>query len=147
MGPEREVEDLEHDEPSNMNNGIQELLHDALREGPNEEAKKFLYLIEEGQQDLYSGCKKMSRHAFTIRLYIYKCNHKLLDVAIAGLLEFFKEVLPNDAIFPTSTYEAKKVLKLLGLDYKKIYACLNDYMLYWTEHTNATSCHVCGTSR
>ncbi|KAL2904391.1 Aspartate--tRNA(Asp/Asn) ligase [Bienertia sinuspersici] len=58
MGPEREVEDLQHDEPSNMNDGIQEVLHDALREGPIEEAKKFLNLIEEGQQESYSGCKK-----------------------------------------------------------------------------------------
>ncbi|KAL2937010.1 hypothetical protein RDABS01_020459 [Bienertia sinuspersici] len=54
MGPEREVEDLQHDEPSNMNDGIQVLLHDALREGSNEEAKKFLNLTEEGQQDLPS---------------------------------------------------------------------------------------------
>ncbi|KAL2921656.1 Gamma-tubulin complex component 2-like protein [Bienertia sinuspersici] len=147
MGPEREVEDLQHDEPSNMNDGIQELLHDALREGLNEEAKKLLNLIEEGQQELYSGCKKMSRLAFTIRLYIYKCDHKLPDVAIVGLLEFFKEVLPDYIILPTSTYEAKKVLKLLGLDYKKIDACPNDCMLYWAEHANATSYHVCGASR
>ncbi|KAL2923149.1 hypothetical protein RDABS01_014640 [Bienertia sinuspersici] len=130
MGPEREVEDLQHDEPSNINDGIQELLHDVLREGPNKEVKKFLNLIEEGQQELYSGCKNMSRLAFTIRLYIYKCDHKLPDVAIAGLREFFKEVLPDDAVLPTSMYEAKKVLKLLGnLDYKNIDACPNDCML------------------
>lgn len=29
----------------------------------------------------------------------------------------------------------------------KIDACLNDYMLYWKNHTNDTSCHVCGTPR
>ncbi|KAL2902146.1 Formamidopyrimidine-DNA glycosylase [Bienertia sinuspersici] len=73
MSPEREAEDLQHDEPSNVNDGIEELLYNALREGSNEEAKKFLNLIEEGQQELYSGRKKMSRLAFTICLYIYKC--------------------------------------------------------------------------
>ncbi|KAL2903688.1 Ribosomal RNA large subunit methyltransferase H [Bienertia sinuspersici] len=147
MGPEREVEDLQHDEPSNMNDGIQELLHDALGEGPNEEAKMFFNLIEEGQQELYPGCKKTSRLTFTIHLYIYKCDHKLPDVAIAGLLEFFKEILPDDTILPTSMHKAKKVLKLLGSDYKKIDACPNDCMLYWAEHANAISCHVCGTLR
>ncbi|XP_057539537.1 uncharacterized protein LOC130817703 [Amaranthus tricolor] len=147
MRPEREVEDPQHDEPSNINDRIQKLLSDALREGPNEEAKKFFRLIEEGEQELYPGCKKMSRLAFTIRLYIYKCDHKLSDVVTAGLLNFFKEVLPDDAILPTSMHEAKNVLKLLGLDYKRIDACPNDCMLYWAEHANTTSCHVCGTSR
>ncbi|KAL2931050.1 Mediator of RNA polymerase II transcription subunit 14 [Bienertia sinuspersici] len=70
MGLEREVENIQHDELSNMTDVIQKLLHDALREGLNEEVKKFLNLIEEGQQELYSGCKKMSRLAFAIRLYI-----------------------------------------------------------------------------
>ncbi|KAL2929625.1 Formamidopyrimidine-DNA glycosylase, partial [Bienertia sinuspersici] len=91
MGPIREAGNLQHDEPSNMNNGIQELLHDALREGPNEEAKRFLNLIEEGQQNSIRVAKKMSRLAFTIHLYIYKCDHKLPDVAVAGLLDSLRK--------------------------------------------------------
>ena len=145
MGDETELE--AHDEPLNMNDGIQEMFNVTLREGPNDEAKKFLSLIEEGQQELYPGCKKFSRLAFTIRLYIYKCDHKLSNVAFSALLALFKEVLPDDSVLPTSLNEAKKVLKVLGLDYKKIDACPNDCMLYWEEHATATSCHVCGASR
>ncbi|XP_057532932.1 uncharacterized protein LOC130810824 [Amaranthus tricolor] len=145
MGDETELE--AHDEPLNMNDGIQEMFNVTLREGPNDEAKKFLSLIEEGQQKLYPGCKKFSRLAFTIRLYIYKCDHKLSNVAFSALLALFKEVLPDDSVLPTSLNEAKKVLKVLGLDYKKIDACPNDCMLYWEEHATATSCHVCGASR
>ncbi|XP_072060383.1 uncharacterized protein [Arachis hypogaea] len=35
----------------------------------------------------------------------------------------------------------------LGLDYKKTYACPNDCMLYWKEHENEKYSHECGTSR
>ncbi|XP_057520898.1 uncharacterized protein LOC130801145 [Amaranthus tricolor] len=145
MGDETELE--AHDEPLNMNDGIQEMFNVTLREGPNDEAMKFLSLIEEGQQELYPGCKKFSRLAFTIRLYIYKCDHKLSNVTFSALLALFKKVLPDDSVLPTSLNEAKKVLKVLGLDYKKIDACPNDCMLYWEEHATATSCHVCRASR
>ena len=38
-------------------------------------------------------------------------------------------------------------MRYLGLDYQKIHACPNDCMLFWDEHEQATSCHVCGASR
>ncbi|XP_021737551.1 uncharacterized protein LOC110704076 [Chenopodium quinoa] len=128
------------------NDDIEGLLKDTSREGPNEDAKKFLKLVEEGQQELYTGCKKFTRLAFTIRLFVYKCDFKLTNVAFSALLELFKDALPDDAKLP-SFNEAKKSLKVLGLDYTKIDACPNDCMLYWEENENATSCHVCGTPR
>lgn len=137
---------LEHDESPNMDDGMQELLNDTMREGPNEEAKKFLKLVEEGQEELYPGCKTFSRLSFIIRLFIYKCDHKLSNVAFTALLELLKEVLPH-ANLPKSFNEASKVIKALGLDYTKIDACPNDCMLYWEKHENTSSCHICGSPR
>lgn len=79
---------------------------------------------------MYPGCKIFSRLAFTIRLYIYKCDHKLSNVAFSALLALFEEVLPDDLILPTSLNKAKKVLKFLGLDYKK------------SMHAPMTACYI-----
>jgi len=49
--------------------------------------------------------------------------------------------------FPSSYYEAKKMVNSLGLGYEKIDACPNDCILYWDELSEKDSCHVCGVSR
>ena len=149
---EREQTVLDNEEgstPNDFNDDIVELLHDArdaFRKGPNDEAKKFFKLVEEGQEELFPGCKNHSKLSFMIRLFILKCDHKLTNVAFGDILELIREVLP-DAKLPASFNEAKSVLKVLGLDYTKIDACPNDCMIYWEEHENATSCHVCETPR
>ncbi|XP_074377183.1 uncharacterized protein LOC141718703 [Apium graveolens] len=122
------------------------LLHDTFKGGPNEETKKIFKLIEEGQQELYPGCKTFSKLAFTIRLFLLKCDHKLSNVAFSDLLELLRSLIP-DAKLPTSFREASNDLKMLGLDYMKIDACPNNCMLYWEECVNDTSCHICNTSR
>ncbi|XP_021730018.1 uncharacterized protein LOC110696987 [Chenopodium quinoa] len=149
---EREQTILDNDEgsnPNDFNDDIVGLLHDArddFRKGPNDEAKKFFKLVEEGQEELYLSCKNHSKHSFMIRIFILKCDHKPTNVAFGDILELIREVLP-DAKLPASFNEAKSVLKVLGLDYTKIDACPNDCMIYWEEHENATSCHVCETPR
>ncbi|XP_021843900.2 uncharacterized protein [Spinacia oleracea] len=144
---------FDHEEQSNMNDlndDVAELLHgvqDAFREGPNDEAKQFFKLVEESQEELYPGCKKHSKLSFMIRLFIYKCDVRLPNSSFDLLLEIFKEVLPDASKVLASFNEAKTVLKVLGMDYKKIDACPNDCMLYWEEHAIATCCHVCETPR
>ncbi|KAL6520127.1 hypothetical protein OROHE_017270 [Orobanche hederae] len=122
------------------------LLHDTFRAGANEETRKFYKLIEEGQEELYPGCKTFSKLAFTIRLFLFKCDHKLSNVAFSALLELLRSLIP-DAKLPSSFREASNDLKMLGLDYIKIDACPNNCMLYWENHIEDTSCHVCNTSR
>ncbi|KAK6775826.1 hypothetical protein RDI58_026827 [Solanum bulbocastanum] len=50
------------------------------------------------------------------------------------LLKMVKEeLLPDEADLPNTYYRAKKVIRNLGLSYKRIDACRNDCMLYWKE--------------
>uniref|UniRef100_A0A803LSU4 Uncharacterized protein n=1 Tax=Chenopodium quinoa TaxID=63459 RepID=A0A803LSU4_CHEQI len=111
---EREQTVLDNEEgstPNDFNDDIVELLHDArdaFRKGPNDEAKKFFKLVEEGREELFPGCKNHSKLSFMIRLFILKCDHKLTNVAFGDILELIKEVLP-DAKLPASFNEAKSL--------------------------------------
>ena len=46
------------------------------------------------------------------------------------LLQVSMDMLPSDAKSPKDHYEAKKIVRDLGLGYEKIHACLNDCMLF-----------------
>ncbi|XP_057247544.1 uncharacterized protein LOC130589923 [Beta vulgaris subsp. vulgaris] len=83
-----------------MHDSIDELMHDRFREtivgagnsqGPNEEARKFHRLVEEGNQELFPGCKTFSKLSFIIRLLLYKTLHGLSNVAFDDLLKLWKE--------------------------------------------------------
>ena len=59
----------------------------------------------------------------------------------------FRRCFPQIVEFPSSYYEAKKMISALGLGYQKIDVWLNDCILYWGELSEKDSCHVCGVSR
>jgi hypothetical protein len=42
---------------------------------------------------------------------------------------------------------SQKVLSALGMEYEKIDACKDNYMLFYKEHKNEMKCLKCGKSR
>ncbi|XP_049385806.1 uncharacterized protein LOC125849897 [Solanum stenotomum] len=149
---EVEADDIEEDD-------IIEMIHDACgymgnninsseeNEEPNMHAAKFYKLLEEARIELYPGCTKVSKLSFVIKLLHLKCLNHWSNKSMDELLSFFKEVLPEGSLLPSSFYEAKKILRDLGLGYTKIDACQNDCILYWRDYVNAQSCPKCGMSR
>ncbi|XP_021985970.1 uncharacterized protein LOC110882197 [Helianthus annuus] len=145
-----------NDNGESMHDNLDELLHDRFRdiaeetrtvqEGLNEDAKKFYKLVEDGKQELFPGCKSFSKLSFIVRLLLFKTLHGLSNVAFDDLLQLLQEMIP-EAKLPPSFTQAKKVIKDLGLDYKKIPACPNDCMLYWKEYEHTEVCHICHTSK
>ncbi len=125
---------------------IDGLLHDTFGKDPIEDTNTFYKSVKEGQQELYPGCKNFSKLSFTIRLFLFKCDHKISNTAFADLLKLLRAMLP-DAKFPASFNEARNTVKALGLNYIRIDACPNDCMLYWENEADATHCHVCKSSR
>ncbi|XP_074288837.1 uncharacterized protein LOC141613988 [Silene latifolia] len=144
------------DEEPNFNDNTNTLLNNRFRScfegptnvqnGPNDEAKKFYKLVEEGQQELFPGCKNFSKLSFIIRLFMYKTVHGISNVAFNDLLQLLRDMVP-EAKFPVNFNEAKNIVRDLGLDYKKICACPNDCMLFWKEFENAEECFKCHASK
>ena len=63
------------------------------------------------------------------------------------LLQFLLDFLSSNAKLPKDCYEAKKIIKDLGLSYEKIHACPKDCVLYWKENANLEACPNCNLSR
>ncbi|KAL4568843.1 hypothetical protein LXL04_024460 [Taraxacum kok-saghyz] len=84
---------------------------------------------------------------FIAKLMHFKAISKWTDTSCNLLLEFLKFAFPGGNKVPSSYYEAKKILKKIGLGYESIHVCKNDCMLLWKEHESLQNCHVCKESR
>ena len=56
-------------------------------------------------------------------------------------------MLPAGNEMVEKTYQAKKVVKLMGSRYKKIHVCINNCLLYRKDDKDLSVCRTCGTSR
>ena len=95
----------------------------------NEELEKIRELLRDGNQELYHGCEKYSKLSFLVHLYHIKVLCGATDKTFSMIIDLLNDAFPH-ARLPTSFYEAKKMIKCLGLSYEKIHACPNNCMLY-----------------
>lgn len=112
----------------------------------NAKAKQFYNLLKDAEQPLYEGCTKFSKLSFLVKLYHIKSLCGVSDKAMSMIIELLHDAFEHASI-PASSYEAKKVIQKLSLDYTKIHACPNDCMLYWGEDEDKEECKICQTSR
>ncbi|XP_020963360.1 uncharacterized protein LOC110264992 [Arachis ipaensis] len=113
---------------------------------PSQAARHFDELLEDGEQELYPGCAKFSKLAFLVKLYHIKYMCSVSNKAFRMILELLCEAFEHAKI-PTSLHDAKRIIRKLGIAYKKIDACSNDCMLYQGSDQELSRCKICGTSR
>nr|XP_027086532.1 uncharacterized protein LOC113708268 [Coffea arabica] len=65
------------------------------------------------------------------------------DSVFNTLLDLLRQALPEGVNLPNSYYEAKKIMKELGLGYEKYDACPNDCTLYWGKDESKIKCDTC----
>ena len=68
-----------------------------------------------------------------MKLFNVKGRFGWSDSSFYALLSVLTNAFPENNEIPTSMYEAKKTMSALGLEYVKIHACANDYILYRKE--------------
>lgn len=108
---------------------------------------EFEILMKKACEPLYEGCG-LSSLSTTLLLYNLKVTHGWSQASFSELLYLLKyKILPANNFLPSSSYEAKKSIHQLGLEYNSIHACSNDCILYRGQYTNAQVCPVCNESR
>lgn len=116
-------------------------------EGPSVPKDDIGELFALAETELYPGCTWMSSLNFLAKLSHMKAMNKWSDTSFDQLLELLKSAFPKDNKVPSSHYEAKKMMKKIGLGYESIHACKNDCCLFWKENSDLQSCPTCGESR
>ena len=73
--------------------------------------------------------------------------HLIFSMMITNYRLFKDKVLSSDNVFPGDCEEAKKLLKMLGVEYISYHACPNDCILYRGEYADKDICPKCGHDR
>lgn len=118
---------------------------DMMPQEPNADAQKFYRLLKQYQEPLTVEGTTMSKLSYIVKLLHLKVLNKWSDSSFDSLLKLQRQAFGTE--LPDSYYEAKKLIKDLGLDFQKIDACQNDCILYWKEYENLNECPTCGLSR
>ncbi|XP_020263294.1 uncharacterized protein LOC109839276 [Asparagus officinalis] len=136
------------DDDARTHDDVGGLLHDIFRGTIEEFSDNDEEDIKEGKvSKSYSQDAKPFPNSLIIRLYLHKCIHGLSNEAFDDSLTLWREAIP-DIKLPKSFYEAKRIVKDLGLDYEKIHACSNDCMLFYGNvNGKLNKCSSCGASR
>ncbi|XP_060974565.1 uncharacterized protein LOC133039673 [Cannabis sativa] len=110
------------------------------------EPTNFKELFDEVEKELYPGCSQFSSLTFLVKMMHIKVLNKMSDKCFDMILELLCQAFPTDHKLPKSHYEAKRMLRTLGLGYETIHVCKNDCTLFWKEYKDATECPTCGFS-
>ncbi|KAK9209186.1 hypothetical protein WN944_001550 [Citrus x changshan-huyou] len=150
------IEEVEDDEmlemlneiggPMQMDCGLDES-NNSNASGVHISADKFGELFDEAQKELYPGCKTFSALTFLVKLMHIKVLNRWSNKSFDMLLQILEKAFPACANIPASHYNAKKMLRDLGLGYETIHVCKYDCALFWKEHEGRDHCPECGESR
>ena len=119
----------------NVDNCDPQIMVQGDEENVNEETVvgdvlKYHDLLKKAEKLLHARTKH-SKLSAIVHLYNLQCVGGVSNTIFYSFLEFINQLLlVNDEALPSSTYEAKKFLRDMGLGYEKILACRNNCMLF-----------------
>nr|GEZ50589.1 hypothetical protein [Tanacetum cinerariifolium] len=108
---------------------------------------KFQELLSDTEKPLYKVCPDFTKLSAIVKLLNLKGKYGCSDKFFTELLGLLKKMLPDGNEMVEKTYQAKKIMKLIGSGYKKIHVCINNCLVYWKDDKDLTVCRTCGISR
>ncbi|KAK1352309.1 hypothetical protein POM88_053573 [Heracleum sosnowskyi] len=134
-----------HTEGSNSSNknDVPNVFNEELRDHHDMDEK----LKDDAALSLWPGCTKFSKLSAVLTLYNLKVGHQVSDVFFTEMLIAVSELLLDGNVLPRRTYEAKQMLKSIGLVHNRIHYCPNDCILYRKEYADLDQCPKCSLKR
>nr|GEX12047.1 hypothetical protein [Tanacetum cinerariifolium] len=108
---------------------------------------KFQELLLDAENPLYKGCIDFTKLFAIVKLLNLKGKYGASDKFFTELLRLLKKMLLVGNEMVEKTYQAKKLMRMMGSGYKKIHVCSNNYIVYWKDNKELTVCPTCGISR
>lgn len=103
-------------------------------------------LVEQTSTPLYEGSSMMSLETMLGSLQL-KESTDMTDATYNKMAKYVKKLLPDNNTFPKSYKEVKNNLKMLGMGYEVIHACVHGCMLFYKETIDYEVCPICRHSR
>ena len=97
------------------------------------------------RSELYPGVSSFSSLNFLVKLMHLKVLNKWTNKSFDELLKLLKLAFPKIDLV-NSHYKAKKLMTKMGLGYRSIRVCKNEYALFWNENSSKETCPVCSKS-
>ena len=110
---------------------------------PCEDLVAIQKLVVENSKELYPTCKKYTQLRFIIRLLHIKLLGGCSDKSFNLLLDLLNDAFPEGSTLAKTFYEAKKLVKTIGIGYISIHAYENNFILYWKGNVDLESCPKC----
>nr|XP_011460741.1 PREDICTED: uncharacterized protein LOC105350424 [Fragaria vesca subsp. vesca] len=93
------------------------------------EYERYNRLLEQAQTPVYDDCPVSVLSAIMSQMHL-KVKYRTSNEHYGDYPKFIKTLLPPVNRLPESHYKTKKILGDLGLDYVKIHACKNNYVVF-----------------
>ncbi|XP_021625026.1 uncharacterized protein LOC110624220 [Manihot esculenta] len=116
-------------------------------EAPNVEAQRLYEMLQAASEELWPGCNKHIKLSVVARLMNMKPEHHFSIKCFDQIVEFVKEVPPEDNVLPDNFYKTKNLIEGLGLPVEKINCCRNNCMIYWSGDAELQECKFCQLPR
>ena len=117
---------------------------------PNEisdEPPNLFYMLSAVNKELWLGCQKHSQLSLVARMLNMKVEHHMSQREFNDIAQLIKEVVPYENLLTENFYNAKRLVRGLGLPVEKIHCCNNGCKLFWGEDNDLTICKIYGHQR
>ena len=128
-------------------NRMEDMIRDLGKDGFRQAHASYYDKLEtDSKMPMHLGCTSFTQLITVLGLVNLKARFRWSEKSFTNLLVLLKTMLPKDNMLPKSHYETKKILCPMGMEYQKIHACPNDYILYRNQFAKMHNYPTCGVS-